>query len=183
MCLRNTETRYGAVAQLFHWGMFLLIAGMLAVGFIMAAMPLGPAKISLIGTHKSIGVLILLLVFLRLLWRAASVAPTPSAALSRALQAAARATHAALYALMILMPLSGWLMSSAAGFPVSFFGWFTLPDLIGPDKAWRDALRTTHFWLAWALIALAALHIAAALYHHFVLRDDTLRRMLPSWRK
>jgi cytochrome b561 len=80
------------------------------------------------------------------------------------------------------MPLTGWLMSSAANFSVNVFGLFTLPDLVAPDKALADAFEAVHHWLAWVLIGLVALHVAGALKHHFVLRNDTLRRMIPGWR-
>ena len=91
----------------------------------------------------------------------------------------ARFTHAALYVLLFAMPLSGWMMSSARGFPVSWFGFFTLPDLVAKNKSLYEALLTTHETLAWVLGAVVTLHVAAALKHHFMHRDDVLRRMLP----
>jgi cytochrome b561 len=84
-----------------------------------------------------------------------------------------------LYVLLFAMPLSGWMMSSARGFPVSWFGFIQLPDLVPKSKPLYDAFLTTHEVLAWTLGAVVTLHVAAALKHHFVLKDDTLRRMLP----
>ena len=80
---------------------------------------------------------------------------------------------------MFAQPLSGWMMSSARGFPVSWFGYFQLPDLVPKSKPLYDALMATHHTLAWVLVAVVVLHVAGALKHHFVLRDDVLRRMLP----
>jgi cytochrome b561 len=80
------------------------------------------------------------------------------------------------------VPLTGWTMSSARGFPVSWFGFFTLPDLVPKSKPLYDALVTTHVTLAWTLVAVVALHVGAALKHHFYLKDDVLRRMLPASR-
>jgi cytochrome b561 len=79
------------------------------------------------------------------------------------------------------MPLTGWLMSSAANFSVNVFGLFTLPDLVAPDKALADAFKAAHYWLGWVLIGLFTLHVAGALKHHFFLGNDTLRRMIPGW--
>ena len=94
-------------------------------------------------------------------------------------RALARLTHRLLYVLLFAVPLSGWLMSSARGFPVSWFGFFQLPDLVPKNKVLYQALLTTHGILAWTLGIVATVHLLAALKHHFVLKDDVLRRMLP----
>jgi cytochrome b561 len=91
---------------------------------------------------------------------------------------AARSAHLLFYGFMIVMPLTGWLMSSAAGLQVSFFGLFLLPNLIGPDPSVMHLLKEVHQWLGYSLIALIGLHSAAALKHHFINKDDVLRRMV-----
>jgi cytochrome b561 len=177
MQLRNTETRFGLVSISFHWLLALLIIVMLALGLYMTTLPVSPQKFKLYGLHKEIGMTILLLAFLRLFWRLANRVP-PLDELSMFEKISAKAMHWLLYGFMFAMPITGWLMTSAAGFPVSFFGWFTVPDLIGPNDAYRKLFDTVHEWLGYGLIAAISLHTAAALKHHFIDKDDILRRML-----
>jgi cytochrome b561 len=120
-----------------------------------------------------------MLAVLRLTWRWLNPTPALPDTLKPHERFLARFTHAALYVLIFIMPLSGWMMSSARNFPVSWFGLFQLPDLVGQDKRLYDTLHETHETLATALIVIAALHVLAALKHHFFLKDDVLRRMLP----
>ncbi len=181
MCLRNTLQTYGIIAKTFHWLMALLIITLLAVGFIMADMENSPDRFKLIGLHKEIGIIVLGLVVLRLGWKILDVSPLlPD--IGRLAQFGAKAVHSMLYALMFAMPLTGWLMSSAAGFPISMFGWFVMPNLIDPDKEFGKYMRELHGVFAWTLIGLIVLHLGAALIHHFYYRDNILRRMLPNFR-
>ena len=98
--------------------------------------------------------------------------------ISKLQEVAARTVHWIFYGYMVFLPLSGWMISSAVGLPVSFFGLFVLPDLIAPNKNLLPYLVMTHQWLSYALIATIGLHITAALWHHFVLKDNVLKRML-----
>lgn len=180
MGLRNTPERYGSVAQALHWVVVLLLIGQVAVGKIAHEMPDGFDKLVLLARHKSVGITILGLAVLRLAWRLVDRPPAPPPMPRWQLQAA-RASHAALYVLLFAMPLSGWLMSSASNYPVSWFGFAQLPDLVAPDRDLKHLLEEVHESLANALIAIALLHVAAALKHHFVDRDGLLWRMLP-WR-
>ena len=179
MGYRNTKNLYGSVAKTFHWLTFILIVGMLSVGYYMAGMDNSPDKFALYGTHKSIGVVVLLVVVLRLLWRSKNSPPELPLTLARLQRLAAQVTHLMLYLLMIAMPLSGWLMSSAAGFPVSVFGWFTLPDLVSSDRELFATFSNAHETIALLMIAFVLLHVAAALLHHFYYGDNVLKRMLP----
>lgn len=179
MKLKNNTETYGLISKLFHWVMALAIIGLLAVGFIMSDMETSPDKFKLYGIHKAVGALVLFAVFARFFWRITNIKPTMISA-PRWQKLAAHTAHYGLYVLMVAMPLSGWLMSSAAGFPVSVFGWFTLPDLIAPDKELRHLMGEVHETLAIAIIALVSLHALAALKHHFMDKDNTLRRMLPA---
>ena len=178
MSLRNTTRRWGAVAQLLHW----LIVALIIVQVTLASLaddapPL--RRLSLLARHKSFGITILALAVVRLAWRWMNPTPELPDTLKPYQRALARFTHVMLYVLLFAQPLSGWMMSSARGFPVSWFGIFQLPDLVPKSKPLYDAMVTTHGVLAGLLGVVVALHIAGALMHHFVKRDDVLRRMLP----
>jgi cytochrome b561/polyisoprenoid-binding protein YceI len=179
MILRNTPHHWGAVSQLLHWLIVALIAIQAILGLTGLLLPLGVEKLAVLARHKSVGITILGLTTLRLLWRWLNPIPPLPANLKPHERLAARCTHAALYALLFAMPLTGWIMSSARGFAVSWFNLFELPDLVPKSEPLYDAMIATHAVLAASLGLVVALHIAAALKHHFVLKDDTLRRMLP----
>jgi cytochrome b561 len=176
---KTTAVRYGALAQLFHW----VIAALVVIQFVLARMaddlPLGARKLGLLARHKSVGMTILMLAILRLLWRLKTAPPALPPGMTRIEQIAARSTHFAFYVLLFAMPLSGWMMSSAKNYSVSWFGLFTWPNLIGKNEAAFDWLLRTHETLSDVLFAVAVLHILAALKHHFWNRDDVLVRMLP----
>ncbi len=180
MSIRNTTRRWGAIAQLLHWLVVLLIIAQFTLALMADDLPAGMKKLVLLSRHKSIGITILGLVFLRLGWRWANLTPTLPATLKPYERVLARGTHLLLYVLLFAIPLTGWTMSSARGFPVSWFGFFQLPDLVPKNKALYEVLGSTHETLAWTLVAVVALHIGAALKHHFMLKDDVLRRMLPT---
>ncbi len=176
---KNLPTRYGAVAQTFHW----LIAALIVTQFVLANMaedlPLGIHKLALLARHKSFGMTVLMLAVLRLLWRLNHPPPDLPTSMKPLERMLARATHIVFYVFLFAMPLSGWLMSSAKNYSVSWFGLFTWPNLIGKNEAAFDLLRSTHQILSGVLLAIAILHILAALKHHFWDRDDVLLRMLP----
>lgn len=176
MQLKNSETHFGLVAILLHWFMALLIIALLALGIYMVDLPISLEKLKLYGWHKEYGLLALALVIIRVSWRIINVTPRLSLPLWERL--AARLVHWAFYAFMLAMPLSGWLITSAAGLPASFFGWFTLPNLIAPNEHLRELFETVHAYLGYGLIVLILLHMSAALKHHFINKDDILRRMI-----
>lgn len=180
MTLKNTENSYGSIAKAFHWLMALTIIFMLALGLYMDSLEMSQQKLNLYGLHKSIGALILIAVTLRLLWRQLNIIPNLPDNMNKFERFGAHASHYLLYAFMFGMPLVGWLLSSAAGFPVSVFGWFTLPNLISPDRELVKLFGEIHELGGIALIGLIALHALAALFHHFVKKDDVLRRMMPA---
>ncbi|NIY77769.1 cytochrome b [Thalassospira sp. HF15] len=178
MKLRSTKQIFGTVTKSFHWVMALLVVSVFSIGWYMDLLPLGMEKLEWISRHKSLGVTVLALVTLRVVWRLSE--PTPEELGKwRIERLAAKAGHLGLYLLMFAMPLTGWTMSSAANFPVSVFGLFTLPDLVAPSQELFDTLRTVHWLLSWAVAGLVSVHVLAALKHHFWDRDATLRRMLP----
>ena len=182
MCLKNTFQTFGTVAKSIHWLMTILIITMLAVGLIMANMENTPDKFKLIGLHKAIGIVVLFLAALRLGWKIMNVSPVLPDTIGRITKLGAHLSHFAIYVLMFAIPITGWLMSSAAGFPVSMFGLFVMPDLITPDKEFGRYVRDLHGTLAWILIGLIVLHVLAALLHHFYYKDNILTRMLPNFR-
>ena len=180
--LRNTRARWGALAQLLHWLIAVLIGAQIALGLIGTALPLSMTKLVTLARHKSLGITILALVLVRLAWRALNPSPELPGALKPYERVLARGTHAGLYVLMIALPLTGWIMSSARGFPVSWFNLFQLPNLVGRSTTLYHAMVRVHVLLAIALGLILVLHIAAAIKHHVVLKDETLRRMLPGAR-
>jgi cytochrome b561 len=179
MQLRNDTQRYGAVAQLFHWAIVVLVITQFVLATQAHDLPNNLAKLKLLAQHKSVGITILGLALLRLAWRLLNPVP-PAPAGTRPWQLwAARWSHFALYALILIMPVLGWLMSSARNFPVSWFGLVTLPDFIAPSERAFDILHAAHATLGRVLAAVAIIHAGAALKHHFINRDNVLRRMLP----
>lgn len=183
MQFRNTETRFGAVAQLFHWTIVALIITQFTLAQIFGDMKLGKEKIDLIVRHKEIGMTILILAVLRLVWRLMNPAPVLPDTLKSYERVLARTTHFLLYFLIFAIPVSGWVMSSAANIPVSYFGVFNFPDLTSADKSLVKTTKQIHEILTISLLVVASLHVLAALKHHFILKDDVLKRMLPRFTK
>ncbi len=175
----NTRTRYTVTAKLLHWLIAIALLANLTLGLVMVDMAFSPAKLRYFNWHKWAGVTILVLVTLRLLWRLGHRPPPLPASMPRWQRLGAELTHYGLYALMFAIPLSGYFYSLAAGYPVVFLGLVKLPVLIGPDPELKTLLKDLHEVLNWTLLALLAAHVGAALKHHFIDRDDVLRRMLP----
>jgi cytochrome b561 len=178
MQLRNTTARWGSVAQFLHWLIVALIITQVILAF-SAEQLHGMAKLAMLARHKSVGITILMLATVRLVWRLGNPTPPLPTTLKPYERLLARFTHAALYVLIFAMPMSGWIMTSARGFPASWFNLFQLPDLVAKNRPLYEAMKQTHETLAWTLGAVATLHLLAALKHHFVLKDTVLRRMLP----
>nr|VFJ42291.1 MAG: cytochrome b561 [Candidatus Kentron sp. FW] len=175
--LKNTRTSYGIIARIFHWLLFLMFCFMIVGGNMIAAMPRGPEKFEIIGAHKSLGVLILALVLLRLAWRLINETPEDAEGTSAIQNRIAHGVHWLLYGLMFAQPLTGIFMSQAAGYPVSFFGLFQLPALLDKNPPLAEFFHGAH-GVVWILLLLVVIvHAGAALYHHFISKDDVLRRM------
>jgi cytochrome b561 len=176
---QSSPTRYSAVAQAFHW----LVAALIVTQFVLAYsaddLPIGAHKLALLARHKSFGMTVLMLAILRLLWRLRHPPPELPLGMTALERMLARATHIAFYVLLFAMPMTGWLMSSAKNYSVSWFGFFTWPNLIGKNETAFNLLRSTHHLLSDVLFAIALLHILAALKHHFWNKDHVLLRMLP----
>lgn len=177
---RINAQRWGAVSQALHWLIVLLIFALAIVGLVMDELPRTPKYFWVYTAHKSFGITVLALVVLRLGWRLYAGAPPPVPGMPRWQHYAANITHFLLYAYMFAMPLSGWLYDSAAGLrPFRLFGLVTMPKLVAPDEAIKQAAHSAHEAGLYVLIALVLLHAGAALWHHLFKHDATLARMLP----
>ena len=173
------DTRYTHTAIALHWLIALLIFAALPLGIYMHDLPLSPYKLQLYSYHKWIGVTVFMLAVLRLSWRISHRPPPLPGTMPAWERLAAESVHYLLYALIFIIPVSGWLMSSAKGFQTVWFGVLPLPDLVGKDKELGDLLHEVHEALNFALLGLLLAHAGAALKHHFIQHDDILVRMLP----
>jgi len=179
MPFRNTKSSWGSLSKALHWIIVLLIINQWLIIQWVHSLPKGPAMISALAWHKSFGITILLLAIARLSWRWMNPVPDLSNETRTWERVLAKMSHVLLYGLIFALPLSGWIMSSARSFPVSWFGWVQLPDLVAPDPALYKTLHELHEVLFNVLVSVAALHAAGALKHHFIDRNDVLKRMLP----
>jgi cytochrome b561 len=173
----SASTRYTATAIALHWLVALLIFAAFPLGLYMVDLPLSPDKLKLYSYHKWIGVTVFLLVAIRLAWRATHTPPPLPHGIAAWQRRASTVAHGALYALMVAIPLSGWLMSSAKGFQTVWFGVLPLPDLLERNRELGDLLANVHQALNYTLAALVIVHVAAALQHHFIERRPFLQRM------
>ncbi|MGY0197446.1 cytochrome b [Leptothrix sp. BB-4] len=173
--------RYGAVAIALHWLLALGIVGAFALGLYMADLPFSPARLKLYNWHKWAGVTILAMSAFRLLWRLANRPPELPAAVVSAMpawqQKAHHGTHHLMYLLFFAVPLTGWAYSSAAGFPIVWFGVLPLPDFVPVSKELAETIKPLHKLAAFGLAALVVLHVAAAIKHQVIDRDRLLGRM------
>lgn len=177
MQITNTPNRYGIVIIFLHWLMAIIMIGLVILGLYMTGLPVSLEKLKLYGWHKEYGTLILFLAMFRIVWRIGNITPLLPAIMPLWEKLAAHAVHWAFYFFMFALPITGWLLSSAAGLSPSFFGLFTLPNLIAPDQYLLHLFTVIHKWLAYALIATFFAHVGAALKHHFINKDDILRRI------
>ncbi|MFY9514169.1 MAG: cytochrome b [Rubrivivax sp.] len=171
--------RYSSPAIALHWLLAVMIFGALGVGLWMTGLPFSPTRLKLYNWHKWAGVAILVLSALRLLWRLGH-RPPPALPMPAWQARAAQAAHGLLYLLFFAVPLAGWAYSSAAGFPIVWFGVLPLPDFVAPDREFAETLKALHRWLAYSLAAVVAVHVLGALKHQFIDHDGLLARMLPA---
>jgi cytochrome b561 len=174
---RNTPQSFGLLSRAIHWAMAALVLGLLALGTRIESMEPGLANLWLYGLHKSLGLTALALVILRLLWHRISPPPAPLGPAGGWQRRAARAGHAALYLLLLVVPLSGWVASAASGLDVMLFDRWTLPRIAPVSPAWEEAGFAIHGIATKLLIGLVSLHVVAALLRQ-ANGDGTLRRMV-----
>jgi cytochrome b561 len=178
MPFRNTTRTWGSLSKGFHWLIVLLIINQWWIAERAEELK-GLAKLEALAWHKSFGMTVLMLAVLRLAWRL--VNPTPELATETKPweRMLANISHFLLYALIFAMPLTGWMMSSAKNYPVSWFKLFQFPDLVAPAEQTFRQMHDLHHLLFKVLVGVALLHVAGALKHHFIDRNDVLKRMLP----
>lgn len=179
MPLRNTADTYGSLAKFLHWSIVILIIAQYFLAEAAHDLPDGVEKLSILTNHKSLGMLVLALAIVRIGWRIANgrnPAPVPMPGWQTT---AAAAGHGLLYLLLLAQPISGWMMSSAGNHPVTFFGLFQFPAIVSPNEEVHETYEEVHEFIFELLLVVAVLHALAALYHHFFLKDDSLRRMSP----
>lgn len=181
--LRNSPTGYGTVAIVLHWLIALLIVGQIAAGLVMTRLEDQRLAFELIQWHKSFGLLTLGLVVVRIAWRLFDRPPNLPASMPAWERQAARASHGLLYVLMLIAPVTGWLLASASvlAIPTYAFDLFVVPHLpVARTEISENFWTMAHHLVAYAVIGLIALHVAAALRHHLILKDNVLARMLRS---
>ncbi|HEY9280276.1 MAG TPA: cytochrome b [Eoetvoesiella sp.] len=171
--------RYTRTAIFLHWLVALSLIGTFALGFYMQDLPLSPNKLKLYSWHKWAGITLLVLIIVRLAWRISHRAPELPLTMGPTARLATHAGHWLLYGLMLAIPVSGWLMSSAQGFQVVWFGILPLPDLVSKNAALGALLNDVHVVLNYTLLVAVIGHVGAALQHHFIKKDTVLTRMLP----
>jgi len=174
-----TRYRYTRTARVLHWLAALLIFTGFGLGLYMTDLEFSPDKLRYYAWHKWLGITVFLLAAARLAWRAANPAPALPNAMPTWQRRVAGAAHVLLYVLMVAIPLSGWIYSSATGVSVSYLNLVDLPNLVPKDRELAKTLLLVHQSLNYLLAAVVTVHVSAALWHHFVDRDDVLARMLP----
>lgn len=173
---RNTDDQYGLIAQILHWLIVGLVIWQFVLGWRAEDLPVSMARLQLLATHKALGMTVLMVMLLRLAWRLLDGAPAIPPSRTRLL---AQITHYAFYMVLIAVPMSGWLLSSASNLSVNYFRLFTFPDLVGSSEELAGLFKLAHEALTTSLALLIGLHVSAALLHQFYFRDSLIRRMLP----
>lgn len=179
MSLKNTDTSYGSVTKFLHWIVALSVIALLIVGFIMNDIQDKALKMQVYNLHKLIGLTVLILMLIRLGWRLLNIQPGYPASIPNWEKKAARGIHDLLYLALIVMPLSGWIMSTAAGHPPHLGAWLLNAPWVPASKEIAHFAATIHSIFAWVIPGVVILHIAAAVKHHIIDKNDVLIRMLP----
>lgn len=177
--LRNTNQSFGWVSKTLHWVVGLMVLTLLGVGLYMTDMEPSPEKWEMYGIHKATGLLVLAFVVLRLYWRATNTVPGPNTNIPHWQNLIADINVYILYALMVLMPSAGILMSYFGNHPIDFYGLFTIPASGEENKELAGFFKESHEFMGSCLLFFISIHLGAALYHHYYIKDSILRRMLP----
>ncbi len=178
MQLKDTTDTFGLSSILFHWVTALLIIGLFIMGQILEEMPRGPEKGELMDLHKSLGMLLLILVFVRLAWRIMQGFPQAANSSATFLNIVSRLWHWALLIIIVAIPVSGFISSDAGFSDVPFFGLFTFPDIVSFDHQLHEQFEDIHVVLTKIIVPLVLIHVLAAFKHHFWDKDATLKRMI-----
>lgn len=180
---KNFE-RWNSGVITLHWLIAGLVLLLIALGWMAVNWPLTPLKFKLFIWHKSVGLTVLVLALIRIGWRlGVGRRPEPARSLSAFRRRVASIVHVLFYVILVAMPLSGWIINSAGDFPFRVYYLFNLPAIVSPDPDLQVFAETVHFYLFVMLVVLIVLHVGAALHHHFIVRNDVLRSMLPRMRQ
>ncbi|MBG3080310.1 cytochrome b [Proteus mirabilis] len=176
---RNNTSRYGHLSLLLHWGSALTVYGMFALGLWMVTLGYYDSWYhSAPEIHKSIGILLFIILIVRVIWRWMSPPPKALASYSKFTRISAHIVHMLLYLILFSILISGYLISTADGQAISVFEWFSVPAIFTGEAEQADLAGDIHLYLAWSVVLLSLLHVAGALKHHFIDKDVTLKRML-----
>ena len=181
--IKNSSQQWGLVSQALHWGMALLMILVIALGLIGQELPLSGEKIKIFVYHKSVGILILALVLLRIYWKLTQSQPQAAEGITPQQHKMAGMGHGVLYGLMLALPISGWLLNSAAGFPFKWMDLFAFPNIPGVGESLKGLFIQLHLYLFYILLVVVAGHAAMAVLHHFKFKHAVLTRMLPNSNK
>lgn len=178
--IKDTQTAYGVTSKALHWGMAVLLFGLFGIGLYMTDLGYYDSLYHILPWwHKSVGLLVIILLVLRVIWRLSNTRPLPLASHKLWERKIASKVHILLYLLILLIASSGYLISTSEGKGIEFFGWFEVPALLTLSTDTADLVGAAHFYLAWGLIVLATAHAGAAIKHHVIDRDSTLIKMKP----
>lgn len=177
--IQNTRNSYGSIAKILHWTIAFLIIGMYVIANIMMDLSPSVMKWALYDLHKSTGLLIFSLVLLRLIWRWINPTPMLPMSVPRVQKIASQINTILLYILMIVFPISGGIMTIMGGHPINFYNFFVIQPVYSSITSMAKIAREIHGYSAYALSICFTLHVLAAFYHHFIVKDQILRRMLP----
>ncbi len=178
MC-RNTATQFGLVSKCLHWSMALLIIALIVLGWLMVGMDYyNPWATPALDYHKALGMLVLILCLLRLAWLLCSITPAESLSLKQWERFLAKSVHRIFYLLMLLIPISGYVISTSLGAGIDIWGYFEFPALFTIGDGVKDWAIAWHFYLAYFIAVLLLLHTLAAFKHQFIDKDGTLKKML-----
>lgn len=176
MALKNTLSSYGFVSKNFHWIMAAIILFNFTLGYFMGDLDKGPLRFFIFNLHKSLGILIIILIILRLFWRLINLVPTPLSQ-SYLLNKLSKFVHYSFYFILLVVTFSGWTYSSARGGPINVFGLFSVPALVEKNEEIGKIARNIHANSVYVFITFVGIHILASLYHHYFLKDKTIKRM------
>ena len=178
MSIRDSAKEWGIISRLFHWGSAIAIFGMIIIGITMINLPLSPLKLEMFMLHKSLGMLLLLVALLRITWRLFNPRPSLPNDTSHSQKLLVKYGQLWIYLLLVLIPISGWVINSAANFPLRWFSLFEIPAIAPPSVELEEFAKTAHLTLLILLGVTITGHIIAALHHHRVLGNNVLLRML-----
>ncbi len=177
------KTTYDPIAKILHWLVFVLLAIEFTIAWTMPGVHRGASPTTLVDLHFSFGMLILVVTVLRILWRLTHHVPALGGNMPHYEKVLALTTHYALYAGLLIMPFAGWTWASSRGWPITFFNLFSVQPIIATGSSLGSLAGNVHSFLGVAIASLIGLHALAALRHHFILKDDILKRMLPQFKK